>query len=177
MKHSIIYLFFVLIAFCCKNNTNLYVIPDVKYPVTKKVDVSDNYFGTVVSDPYRWLENDTAKDVGQWVNAQNKVTFDFLGSIPFRNKIKTRLEEIYNYPRVTSPMKVGEYYLYRKNNGLQNQSVIYVRKGTDGAENVFIDPNKLSDKGTVAVNLVGFSKNRKYICYTISSSVRAAIDP
>ena len=119
----------------------------MNYPVTKTVDQVDDYFGTKVPDPFRWLENDTAKEVGQWVIDQNKVTFGFLEKIPFRNKIKTRLEEVYNYTRVTSPMKVGEYYLYYKNNGLQNQSVIYSKKGINGPEEVFIDPNKLSDKG------------------------------
>jgi prolyl oligopeptidase len=170
MKHSITYLVIMLLALGCRNNTNLYEIPSVRYPSTKKVDVSDNYFGTVVPDPYRWLENDTADDTGQWVIEQNKVTFGFLEKIPFRNKIKARLGEIYNYPRVTSPLKVGEYYLYYKNDGLQNQSVIYIKKGINGTEEVFIDPNKLSDKGTVAVNLSGFSKNRKYIGYTLSAA-------
>lgn len=170
MKHSITYLVIMLLALSCRNNTNLYEIPSVRYPSTKKVDVSDNYFGTVVPDPYRWLENDTADDVGQWVIEQNKVTFGFLEKIPFRNKIKTRLGEIYNYPRVTSPLKVGEYYLYYKNDGLQNQSVIYIKKGVNGTEEVFIDPNKLSDKGTVAIYLSGFSKNRKYIGYTLSAA-------
>jgi len=170
MKHSVRYLLIMLLAFSCRNNATLYEIPQVNYPSTKKVDVSDNYFGTVVSDPYRWLENDTAADVGQWVKEQNKVTFGFLEKIPFRERIRTRLEEIYNYPRVSSPLKVGEYYLYYKNDGLQNQSVIYIKKGINGTEEVFIDPNKLSENGTVAVTLTGFSKNRKYIGYTLSSA-------
>lgn len=97
----------VLLAFSCRNSSNIYEIPSVKYPSTKKVDVSDNYFGTVVPDSFRWLENDTAKDVEQWVIEQNKVTFGFLGKIPFRDKIKGRLEEIYKYTRVTSPLKSG----------------------------------------------------------------------
>ena len=170
MKKSVTYLLIVFLAFSCRNTANLYEIPITKYPSTRKVDVSDNYFGTTVMDPYRWLENDTAEDVGKWVIEQNKVTFGFLEKIPFRNKIKTRLEEIYNYPRVTSPMKAGEYYLYYKNDGLQNQSVIYIKKGIDGPEEIFIDPNKLSDKGTVAVNLTWFSKNRKYIGYTLAAA-------
>ena len=170
MKHSITFLFIVFLALSCRNNMNLYEIPIVKYPSTKKVDVSDNYFGTVVSDPYRWLENDTAKNVGQWVSEQNSITFGFLEKIPFRSKIKSRLQEIYNYTRIYSPVKVGDYYLYYKNDGLQNQAVIYVKKGTDGKEEVFIDPNKLSENGTVAITLTGFSKNRKYIGYVISAS-------
>ena len=170
MKHTFLYFVIALLAFGCRNSSNIYDIPSVRYPFSKKIDVTDNYFGTVVPDPYRWLENDTAKDVEQWVNEQNRVTFGFLEKIPFRNKIKTRLEEIYNYARVTSPFKVGEFYIYRKNDGLQNQSVIYIRKGIKGEEKVFLDPNKLSDNGTVAVNLTGFSKNRKYIGYALSSA-------
>jgi prolyl oligopeptidase len=170
MKRSFTCLFIVFLLFSCRNITNLYEIPMVNYPSTNKVDISDNYFGTVVSDPYRWLENDTASDVGQWVKEQNSATSGFLEKIPFRAQIKSRLEEIYNYTRITSPVKVGDYYLYYKNDGLQNQSVIYVKKGADGKEEVFIDPNKLSDNGTVAVNLSGFSKNRQYIGYTISAS-------
>jgi prolyl oligopeptidase len=170
MKQVITCLLIVLLAMSCRNSANLYEIPAVKYPSTKKVDVSDNYFGTVVPDPYRWLENDTAKDVGQWVAEQNSVTFGFLEKIPFRAQIKTRLEEIFNYARISSPVKIGDFYLYYKNDGLQNQSVIYVKKGIDGKEEVFIDPNKLSETGTVAVNLTGYSKNRKYIGYILSAS-------
>ena len=170
MKRLIICFLVLVLALSCRNSTKLYEITSVKYPYTKKAEVSDNYFGTVVSDPYRWLENDTANDVGQWVKEQNSVTFGFLEKIPFRAQIKTRLEEIYNYARISSPVKIGDYYLYYKNDGLQNQAVIYIKKGADGKEEVFIDPNKLSENGTVSITLTSFSRDRKYIGYLRSAS-------
>ncbi|MDW8288874.1 MAG: S9 family peptidase, partial [Flammeovirgaceae bacterium] len=124
----------------------------LSYPTTKKVEVEDVYFGEKVSDPYRWLENDTAAETTAWVDAQNKVTFDYLAKIPFRQKIKNRLEEIFNYPRYSQPFKVGEYFLFYKNDGLQNQAVIYIQKGLDGEPEVFLDPNQLSPDGTVTAN-------------------------
>jgi prolyl oligopeptidase len=162
-----------LINAACKENKTvkqIYSIPELTYPVTAKVDVSENYFGTVVNDPYRWLENENAKDVADWVGKQNQITNKFLEMIPFRDKIKTRLEETYNYARITSVLQAGEYILYAKNNGLQNQPVIYRRKGDQGAEEVFIDPNALSSDGTVAVNLIGISKDKKLAAYAKSVS-------
>lgn len=133
------------------------------YPVTKKVDQVDDYFGTKVADPYRWLEDDNAEDVKAWVTAENAVTFGYLDKIPFRPKIKARLTEIFNYPRYSSPFRVGEFYFFAKNDGLQNQSVYYVQKGLDGAPEVFIDPNALSPDGTVRVGILGPSMNDKYV--------------
>ncbi|MBN1144831.1 MAG: S9 family peptidase [Bacteroidales bacterium] len=155
----------ILLAGCNGKNANrkVYDIPELTYPATPKVEVSDNYFGTPVADPYRWLEDDTAASVAEWVKMQNELTDSFLNQIPFRNKIKSRLEEIYNYPRVGGLVMAGDYILYYKNDGLQNQSVIYKKKGTDGAEEVFLDPNTLSADGTIAVNLLGVSKDKKYI--------------
>ena len=119
----------------------------VEYPITEKADsISDDYFGTKVNDPYRWLETDTAPEVKKWVAAQNETTFGYLSKIPFRDKIKNRLSEIFNYPRYSSPFRVGEYYFFSKNDGLQNQSVIYYQKGLDGTPVVFLDPNKMSDE-------------------------------
>jgi len=139
----------------------------VEYPNTIKNDsVSDDYHGTVVKDPFRWLENDTASDVKAWVEAQNKVTFGYLEQIPFRDKIKDRLTEIFNYPRYSSPFRVGEYYFFSKNDGLQNQSVIYYQKGLDGVPEVFLDPNTMSEDGTAAVSLLGASKDSKYMAYS-----------
>ena len=140
------------------------------YPVTTKEDVVDNYFGTEVKDPYRWLENDTAKETEAWVDAQIAVTNTYLQSIPYRGKIANRYEEIFNYEKVGAPRKIGEYYFYSKNNGLQNQSVYYYKQGEDGQEMVFIDPNKLSEDGTVSVNLLGSSKDEKYVAYAVSES-------
>ncbi|MEN6560982.1 MAG: prolyl oligopeptidase family serine peptidase [Acidobacteriota bacterium] len=133
------------------------------YPATRKVDQVDDYFGTKVADPYRWLEDDNAEEVKAWVQDQNAVTFGYLDGIPYRPKIKARLTEIFNYPRYSSPFRVGDYYFYTKNDGLQNQSVYYIQKGLDGAPEVFIDPNALSPDGTVRVGILGPSMNDKYV--------------
>ncbi|MBN1414933.1 MAG: S9 family peptidase [Bacteroidales bacterium] len=169
-------LFIIAVGFvsaACKIGTpekQVYSIPELTYPVTAKVDTADNYFGTVVKDPYRWLENDTAKEVAAWVKEQNNVTDSFLAMIPFRDKIKSRLVETFNYPRITRVVQAGDYILFAKNDGLQNQSVIYRKKGEGGPDEVFIDPNTLSPDGTIAVNLIGLSKDKKYIAYTKSVS-------
>ncbi len=133
------------------------------YPVARKADQVDNYFGTKVSDPYRWLEDDRSAETAKWVEAENAVTFGYLGKIPFRDALHRRLDQIYNYPRYTSPMRAGEYYFFSKNDGLQNQSVIYFQKGLDGTPEVFIDPNKLSPDGTIRIGLTGFSLDKKYV--------------
>jgi prolyl oligopeptidase len=135
----------------------------VKYPVTKTVDQVDDYFGVKVPDPYRWLEDDNAAEVKEWVLAQNEVTFGYLAGIPFREKIRSRLTDIYNYPRYSSPIRAGEYYFFTKNDGLQNQSVIYVQKGLDGTPEVFLDPNILSADGTARVGFAGFSPDFRYV--------------
>ncbi len=148
------------------NQVEMKPIP-VSYPSTQKIDsISDDYHGTVVKDPFRWLENDTAPDVKAWVESQNKVTFGYLNQIPFRSKIKDRLTEIFNYPRYSSPFRVGEYYFFSKNDGLQNQAVIYYQKGLDGKPEVFLDPNTMSQDGTAAVSLLGASKDGKYMAYS-----------
>lgn len=139
---------------------------EVNYPQTKTVDHVDTYHGTEVPDPYRWLEIDTAAEVEEWVKVQNKVTFGYLEQIPFRDKIEERLTELINYPRLSSPFSAGEYYFFNKNDGLQNQSVIYFQKGIDGEPEVFIDPNELSEDGTVAININGFSPDFKYLSYS-----------
>ncbi len=133
------------------------------YPETKKVDVVDDYFGVKVADPYRWLEDDNAEDTKAWVEAQNKVTFSYLERIPFRPKIKDRLTEIFNYPRYSSPRRVGESYFFTKNDGLQNQSVWYIQKGLDGEPEVFLDPNELSADGTVRAYLMSESADNRYV--------------
>jgi prolyl oligopeptidase len=139
----------------------------VSYPETFADDpITDNYHGTAVNDPFRWLENDTASDVKAWVEAQNKVTFGYLDKIPFRTQIKNRLTEIFNYPRYSSPFRVGEYYFFSKNDGLQNQAVIYFQKGLDGKAEVFLDPNTMSADGTAAISLLGASKDGKYMAYS-----------
>ncbi len=134
----------------------------ISYPATRKTSQVDDYFGAKVADPYRWLEDDRSAETAQWVEAQNAVTFDYLGKIPFREKLHKRLTEIYNYPRYSSPTRAGEYYFFSKNDGLQNQSVIYFQKGLDGRPDVFVDPNQLSPDGTIRASLIGFSGNKKY---------------
>jgi prolyl oligopeptidase len=135
----------------------------LSYPATKKVDQVDDYFGTKVADPYRWLEDDNAEEVKQWVQAENAVTFGYLDKIPFRAKIKARLTEIFNYPRYSSPFRVGEFYIFYKNDGLQNQSVCYIQKGLDGTPEVLFDPNTLSADGTVREGIIGPSNDDKYL--------------
>jgi prolyl oligopeptidase len=140
----------------------------LSYPVTKKVEQVDDYFGTRVEDPYRWLEDDTAEEVKAWVEEQNRITFSYLDKIPFRNAVHQRLTEVYNYPKYSSPFRAGEHYFFYKNDGLQNQSVLYVQKGLEGEPEVFIDPNLLSPDGTIRVFPVGFSNDHRYI--TVSKS-------
>lgn len=142
----------------------------ITYPQTEKQDVVDDYFGTKVADPYRWLEFDTAANVGSWVAAENKVTSDYLSKIPYRNKIKERLTEIFNYPRYASPFRAGDYYFFTKNDGLQNQSVIYFQKGLEGKPEVFLDPNTMTADGTAAISLLGTSKDKKYMAYAINKA-------
>ena len=132
------------------------------YPEARKADQVDDYFGTEVADPYRWMEDDNAEEVKSWVEAQNSVTFGYLEQIPFRESLKGRLMELYNYPKYSSPFRAGEYYFFYKNDGLQNQSVLYIQKGLDGEPEVFIDPNALSADGTVRVNIAGFSSDDRY---------------
>jgi len=132
----------------------------IAYPPTAKVDQVDDYFGTKVADPYRWLEDDNAPETLKWVEAQNAVTFGYLGKIPYRDAVKKRLTNIFNYPRYSSPFRVGEYYIFSKNDGLQNQSVIYIQKGLEGTPGVLIDPNALSPDGTIRIGLIGFSGDK-----------------
>lgn len=142
----------------------------IVYPETAKVDTVDVYFGTQVPDPYRWLENDTSAATAAWVAAENQVTNDYLSKIPFREQLLKRLTELANYEKIGTPFKKhGKYYFY-KNDGLQNQSVLYVQDTLDGEPRVFLDPNKLSDDGTVALTGLSFSKDGKYAAYTISRS-------
>lgn len=140
----------------------------LKYPAAKRVEVTDDYFGTKVADPYRWLENDTSAETAEWVNAENKVTRDYLTKIPFRNAVKKRITELANYEKMGAPMKVKGRYYYFGNNGLQNQSVLYVKDALSGTPRVVLDPNKLSDDGTVALQQLNFSHDGRYLAYVIT---------
>jgi prolyl oligopeptidase len=140
----------------------------VTYPESKKVEVVDDYFGTKVADPYRWLEEEKAPEVSAWVEAQNRVTFAYLEQIPYRQRIKERLTALFNYARYSAPGRRGEYYFYTKNDGLQNQSVWYRQKGLDGTPEVLLDPNKLSKDGTTRLGQFSLSKDGSYLGYGVS---------
>ena len=142
----------------------------LKYPDTKKSNQQDDYFETIVKDPYRWLEDDNSAETKAWVKEENAVTDQYLSTIPFRNKVKNRLEEMWNYARFSSPFKEGDYYYFYKNDGLQNQAVLYRQKGLDAVPEVFIDPNILSKDGTAAIGTPSFSKNKKYAVYLESQA-------
>ena len=142
----------------------------IQYPKADKDGTVDNYFGTEVADPYRWLEDDTSAKTAAWVEAENKITNAYLSKIPFRQKLLKRLTEVANYEKLSAPRKHhGRWYFY-KNDGLQNQYVVYVMDQLGGTPRVFLDPNKLSTDGTVALQGVYFSNNGKYAAYTISRS-------
>jgi len=142
----------------------------MKYPESIKDSTTDDYFGTKIADPYRWLENDTSAETKKWVDAENKITQNYLSQIPYREVIKRRLTEIWNYPKETAPFKVGEYYFFTKNDGLQNQSVWFIKKGLGAEEELFLDPNTLTADGTASVSLLGFSNDKKYLAYAVAQS-------
>lgn len=144
--------------------------PPLTYPETAKGDVVDDYFGTEVPDPYRWLEDDNAPEVKEWVKKENLLTFAYLENIPPRDRIRERLTDLYDYSRYSSPFRAGEYYFFYKNEGLQNQSVIYIQRGLEGEPEVFIDPNQLSPDGTIRIYLAGFSEDDKYVTYARSEA-------
>lgn len=140
----------------------------IKYPQAKKEAVTDNYHGTIVEDPYRWLEDDNSAATKNWVTAQNTVTQDYLATIPFRKQVYSRLEALWNYPKYGSPFKKGDYYYFFKNDGLQNQSVMYRQVGLEGQPEEFLNPNTLSKDGIVALGGVYFTKSGKYMAYTVA---------
>ena len=140
------------------------------YPKAEKGSTVDDYFGTKVADPYRWMEDVDAPKTKEWVEQENKLTFSYLEKIPFRDKIKKRIEEIWNFPKYSSPQKVGNYYLFYKNDGLQPQSVLYIQEGEHGIPRVLIDPNTLSADGTVALNGISASNDNKYLAYWTAKS-------
>lgn len=133
-----------------------------------KVDSIDHYFGEAVPDPYRWMENDTSAEVADWVAAENEVTFGFLSTIPYRSAVRKRLEALNNYEKLGSPFKKGEYIYYFRNEGLQNHSVLYRRKGEQGEPEIFLDPNKFSEDGTTRLGSLSFSKDGSRLAYQIS---------
>ncbi|MEM8583631.1 MAG: prolyl oligopeptidase family serine peptidase [Bacteroidota bacterium] len=176
-NHLITLLVLSLLLTACQQETQTnedtavnYANIEVSYPATEKQDVVDNYHGTDVTDAYRWLEDDRSEETGAWVSAQNEATFGYLEQIPFREQMERRLTELVNYARTSSPFRVGDYYFFSKNDGLQNQSVIYIQDGLEGEPRVFIDPNQLNEDGTTSIGLMGADKTNKYMAYSRSDA-------
>ena len=145
-------------------------IKHLPYPETERGGVVENYFGTEVADPYRWLEDDASEATAAWVEAENAVTNDYLAQIPFRGAIRERLTELWNYPKEGAPRKHGDWWYYYYNDGLQNQSVLYRTKAPGEKGEVFLDPNTLSEDGTVALAAASFSKDGRYLAYAAAAS-------
>jgi prolyl oligopeptidase len=162
MKNLILSFLLIAIAMGCSQQASF------NYPETAKGDVVDNYHGTEVPDPYRWLEDDMSEETAAWVKAQNEVTFAYLESIPFRDALKKRMTEIWNYPKMSTPFKEGDFYFYFYNTGLQNQDIMYAKKGLEEEGEIFLDPNEFSEDGTVALAGLSVSNDQKYMAYAIS---------
>ena len=170
MKSYFFYLCTILIFMSCNKNTNKHTEIKIQYPETKQVDTVDQYFETSVKDPYRWLEYDRSTETEAWVRSQNETTFDYLDKIPFRSTLKKSLEKLWNYEKIGSPFKEGDYTYFYKNNGLQNQYVIYRYKNDESPESatVFMDPNTFKEDGTVSLAGLSFSKSGYLLAYSIS---------
>lgn len=156
-----------LVTLACQPQEKFPTI-DVTYPESKKSDHVDNYWGESVADPYRWMEDDYADETKAWVQAQNEVTFAYLEQIPFREGIRKRLEEVWNYERISAPSKSGDFEYFYKNDGLQNQSILYRRPYEGGAEELFLDPNKLSEDGTSSLGGAAFTSDGSLFAYAVS---------
>ena len=143
------------------------ILKPLPYPATRQVDTVTTYFGTKVADPYRWLENDQAPDTKAWVQAENQVTQDYLGKIPYREAIRTRLTKLWNYEKYSSPTKEGKYTYFSKNTGLQSQFVLYRQLGA-GTPEVFLDPNTFSKDGTTSLAGINFTQDGSLAAYQIS---------
>jgi prolyl oligopeptidase len=162
-KRYFIYLLLHIIAFSA-------VAQKPQYPTTRKTDVTDSYFGVAVADPYRWLEDDNSAETAKWVAEENVITNDYLKQIPFRDSLKSRMAALWNYPKYTSPYKAGKRYFYFKNDGLQNQPVLYVMPGLNYVPMAYFDPNKLSTDGTISIQSISADKEGKYIALVVSKA-------
>ena len=166
MKHSLFSATLLLLVACNQNSNNTND-EKMNYPQTRMDNTVDTYFGTQVSDPYRWLEDDRSAETAQWVKAQNDFTFGYLSKIPYRQAIKEKLEKLWNYEKLSAPFTEGDYTYYYKNDGLQNQSVLY-RKDKEGKEEIFLNPNTFSKDGTTSLGDIAFSEDGSLVAYLIS---------
>ena len=159
---KLLYLSILSILLSCAQSSKKIV-----YPNTLKTPVVDTYFGEELIDNYRWLEDDNSEDTKNWVTRQNELTFSILDKVPFRNELKYRLEQVWNYEKITAPFEEGDYTYFYKNNGLQNQYVVY-RKSRETQEEIFLDPNTFSEDGTTSLSSLSFSKSGNLVAYSIS---------
>ncbi|WP_458628350.1 prolyl oligopeptidase family serine peptidase [Winogradskyella sp. PC D3.3] len=170
MKKILPFALVLTIFVSCKNESEAVKTMTVDYPETHKIDTIDTYFGATVIDPYRWLEDDRSKETEDWVKAQNEVTFGYLEHIPYREELKERLTKLWNYEKISAPFIEGDYTYFYKNDGLQNQSVIYRYKTGEDPKTaeVFLNPNTFKEDGTISLGGMSFSKNGKTLAYAIS---------
>lgn len=167
MRRSTLVLCTLALASACQKKSTH--VEDISYPYSYKTDHQDNYFGTEVADPYRWLEDENSDSTNHWVDKQNEVTFAYLDQIPFRSKIKDRLTQLWNYPKFSAPFKSGNRYFMYRNNGLQNQSVLFTSDKPEDEGHVLIDPNTLSTDGTVSLTLFSPDRNGQFAAYGTSA--------
>ncbi len=168
MKKITLSILVLIILLACNKEISKEKVIKVNYPQTKTVDSVDTYFGVNVHDPYRWLEDDRSKETEAWVKAQNEVTNSYLDKIPFRNELKERLSKLWNYEKLGAPVKEGNYIYFSKNDGLQNQYVVYRKKVDSNSEELFLDPNTFSKDGTTSLDALSFSKDGSILAYSIS---------
>jgi prolyl oligopeptidase len=168
MKKIALPIFTLTLLLACNKEISKEKVIEITYPKTKTVDTVDTYFDVKVNDPYRWLEDDRSKETEAWVKAQNEVTYNYLSNIPFRKELKERLSSLWNYEKVSAPFKEGNYLYYYKNDGLQNQYVVYRKKVGSDEEELFLDPNTFSKDGTTSLDALSFSKNGSILAYSIS---------
>lgn len=161
----------ILLSSCSSNDKKNNEASSIQYPETSQdTTVVDDYFGTKVADPYRWLEDENSEETKSWIEAQRNLTNSYIDSIGTKEKFKKQLAELWDYESMSAPGKHGDYYVYTKNDGKQNQSVYYIKKGLDGNEEILLDPNTLSDDGTTSVGGVSFSNDNKYMAYLVSKA-------
>ena len=168
MNKSILIPLTAILIFACEPTPKKKEAIVLNYPISKKVDSVDTYFGTKVNDPFRWLEDDRSPETENWVKQQNRTTYSYLNKIPFRKDLKKRLEQLWNYEKLGSPFKEGNYTYFFKNDGLQNQNVLYRKKGEKEEAEIFLDPNSFSDDATTSLAGINFSKDGSIAAYSIS---------